>query len=221
MASNARRIIPPRGPSAVAPAEAGAETYHGLGLSHGMWGVVIFIASEVMFFAALFTAYFYLRAQQPEWAPPDAARPGAFPFRGDVGEILPTINTIILVSSSFVLQFGVNALKRGDRRGFIRMLALTIVMGTIFLAGQGYEYAKLFSEHLVPQSGLFGGVFFGLTGFHGAHVSGGVIFMGVVLLRALAGQFDAHRHLAVEAASIYWHFVDVVWIGLYSTIYIL
>ena len=120
------------------------------------------------------------------------------------------------------MQLGVNRLKAADRRGFIWLLVVTIVMGIAFLIGQfGLEYPKLIREHLVPQSGLFGGVFFGLTGFHGAHVTGGVIFMGIVLLRALAGQFTAHRHLAVEAASIYWHFVDVVWIGLYSTIYIL
>ena len=222
MASAAgRRIIPPRreGP---APVTTGPETYHGLGLTHGMWGVVIFIASEVMFFAALFTVYFYLRAQHPDWAPPGGQRPGAFPFRGELREIVPTINTIFLVSSSFTMQFGVNALKRGDHRRFVRLLGATIVLGAIFMIGQfGIEYPKLIGENLVPQSGLFGAVFFTLTGFHGAHVTGGVIFMGIVLLRALAGQFTAHRHLAVEAASIYWHFVDVVWIGLYSTIYIL
>ncbi|OLC56003.1 MAG: hypothetical protein AUH85_07780 [Chloroflexi bacterium 13_1_40CM_4_68_4] len=210
-----RRIIPPpREPSV--PVEA----MHGV--SHGMWGVVIFIASEVMFFAALFTAYFYLRAQHPEWAPPEGARPGVFPWTSrDIGDVLPTINTVILVSSSFVIQWGLGQLRRGNRRNFIRALVGTIVMGVAFLSGQGSEYSKLFAEHLVPQSGIFGAVFFGLTGFHGAHVTGGVVFFGVILWRTLAGNFSPRRHLAVEAASIYWHFVDVVWIGLYTTIYIL
>jgi len=210
-----RRIIPPR-------REPGGDVAATHGVSHGMWGVVIFIASEVMFFAALFTAYFYLRAQHGAWQPPEGARPGAWPFRGDASEWLPTANTIVLVSSSFVIQWAVGRLRRGDRRAFVRGLIGTLVLGVIFLVGQfGIEYPKLYGEHLVPQSGLFGGIFFGLTGFHGAHVTGGVLFFVVVLWRALQGQFDAHRHLAVEAASIYWHFVDVVWICLFTTIYIL
>jgi heme/copper-type cytochrome/quinol oxidase subunit 3 len=192
------------------------------GVSHGMWGVVIFIASEVMFFAALFTTYFYLRAQHPVWQPPEGGRPGVFPFTShDIGDVLPTLNTIILVSSSFVIQWAVGQLRRGNRAAFLRGLVATIVMGVLFLSGQGYEYSKLFAENLVPTSGLFGGVFFALTGFHGAHVTGGVVFFLVVLYRTFVGNFSPRRYLAVEAASIYWHFVDVVWIGLYTTIYVL
>ncbi len=208
-----RRIVPP--PREPVTAEGTP------GVSHGMWGVILFISSEVMFFAALFTSYFYLRAQHPEWAPPEGARPGAWPFRGEVSDWLPTFNTVVLLSSSFVIQYAIGRLRRGDRRTFVRLLGLTIVMGAAFLTGQGIEYSRLFREHLVPQSGLFGAIFFGLTGFHGAHVTGGVVFFLVVLWRALHGQFSAKRHLAVEAASIYWHFVDVVWLGLYSTIYVL
>jgi heme/copper-type cytochrome/quinol oxidase subunit 3 len=210
-----RRIIPPpREPSE--PIEA----MHGV--SHGMWGVVIFIASEVMFFAALFTTYFYLRAQHPVWQPPEGGRPGVFPFTShDIGDVLPTLNTIILVSSSFVIQWAVGRLRRGNRAAFLRGLVATIVMGVLFLSGQGYEYSKLFAEYLVPTSGLFGGVFFALTGFHGAHVTGGVVFFLVVLYRTFVGNFSPRRYLAVEAASIYWHFVDIVWIGLYTTIYVL
>ena len=210
-----RRIIPP-------PREPAADIEVMHGVSHGMWGVVIFIASEVMFFAALFTSYFYLRAHIGAWQPPEGGRPGVFPFTSrDVGDILPTINTVILVSSSFVIQWGVGQLRRGNRRNFIRALVATIIMGIAFLSGQGYEYSKLFAEQLVPTSGLFGGIFFGLTGFHGAHVTGGVVFFLVMLWRTLQGNFSPRRYLAVEAASIYWHFVDVVWICLYTTIYIL
>ena len=208
-----RRIIPP-------PREGEPiEVMHGV--SHGMWGVVIFIASEVMFFGALFTSYFYLRAQHPEWRPPEGERPGVFPFTShDIADALPTVNTIILVSSSFVIQWAVGQLHRGHRRNFIGGLIATIVMGILFLSGQGYEYSRLFAENLVPTSGIFGGVFFGLTGFHGAHVTGGVVFFLVMLLRTWRGNFSPRRYLAVEAASIYWHFVDIVWLGLYSTIYI-
>ncbi len=209
-----RRIVPPpREPEHV-------EAAHGV--SHGMWGVVIFIASEVMFFAALFTTYFYLRAQHPEWTPPSGERPGAWPFRGQTGEFLPTINTLVLLSSSFVIQWASGRLERGERKTFVRGLVAALALGVLFLIGQfGLEYPRLFRENLVPQSGLFGAVFFTLTGFHGLHVTGGVLFFIVVLWRALHGQFSARRRLAVEAASIYWHFVDVVWIGLYSTIYLL
>ena len=89
---------------------------------------------------------------------------------------------------------------------------------TAFILGQGYEYTRL---GFLPRDGVFAGVFFTLTGFHGAHVTGGVVFIAICLYRSLRGQFSANRHLAVEAASIYWHFVDVVWIGLFTTIYII
>ncbi len=220
-----RRIIPPRRPPAE-PALGGGPEGGRLGLTHGMWGVVIFIASEVMFFAALFTTYFYLRAQNPEWAPPaPAERPLVWPWhaaRGAaLGDAIPTLNTIVLVSSSFVLQWGIGRLRRGDRAPFIRALIATMVLGVLFLSGQAYEYSRLFAEDFTPRAGIVGGIFFGLTGFHGAHVTGGVVFFLVVLIRSLAGQFSARRHLAVEAASIYWHFVDLVWIGLYTALYVL
>lgn len=220
-----RRIVPPRRPPAE-PTGYGGEGGGGLGLTHGMWGVVIFIASEVMFFAALFTSYFYLRAQNPEWHPTYGERPIVWPWHAAEGAAFPadaivTFNTVILVSSSFVIQWGMTRLKHGDRGSYIRALVATMILGVLFLSGQAFEYTRLFGEEFTPRAGIVGGIFFGLTGFHGAHVSGGVLFFIVILVRALAGQFDAHRHLAAEAASIYWHFVDVVWIGLYMTLYIL
>ena len=110
-----------------------------------------------------------------------------------------------------------NAIKKGDRRRMIQLLIPTLILGTAFILGQGYEYTRL---GFLPRDGVFAGVFFTLTGFHGAHVTGGVVFIAICLYRSLRGQFTANRHLAVEAASIYWHFVDVVWIGLFTTIYI-
>lgn len=177
--------------------------------SIGMWAVVLFVASEAMFFAALFTAYFYLRGAIPDWQPVFGHKPS--------WEGLPIINTVILVSSSLTMQLGVWAIRKGNRTALRNWLALTVLMGVIFLAGQGYEYTQL---GFVPSDSIFSAVFYTLTGFHGAHVFGGVMFMAICLLRTLRGQFSANRHLAVEAASIYWHFVDVVWIGLFITIYI-
>ena len=177
--------------------------------SGGMWAIILFISSEAMFFAALFTTYFYLRTRLPAWEPVFGHKPG--------WEGLPLINTVILVSSSVTMQLGVLAIRKNDRRMLKTWLAVTFLMGLIFLAGQGYEYTRL---GFLPADGIFAATFFTLTGFHGAHVLGGVLFIGLCLLRGLRGQFSANRHLAVEAASIYWHFVDVVWIGLFLTIYV-
>ena len=176
----------------------------------GMWAIVLFVSSEAMFFAALFTTYFYLRARVPEWEPVFGEKPT---WAG-----LPIIITVALISSSVTMQLAVRAIARGDRRTCIRWLAITVFLGVAFLSGQAYEYTHL---GFLPRDGIFAGVFFTLTGFHGAHVTGGVIFIAICLYRALRGQFSAGRHLAVEAASIYWHFVDVVWIGLFATIYII
>ncbi|HTJ61150.1 MAG TPA: cytochrome c oxidase subunit 3, partial [Candidatus Saccharimonadales bacterium] len=123
-----------------------------------------------------------------------------------------------LVTSSVTMQLAVSAIKKGDRRRMLQWLIPTLVLGIAFVAGQAYEYTRL---GFLPKDGVFAGVFFTLTGFHGAHVTGGVIFIAICFYRGLRGQFTANRHLAVEAASIYWHFVDVVWIGLFTTIYII
>ena len=193
----------------------------------GMWAVILFISSEAMFFGALFTAYFYLRGRVPEWEPifqrciAEHCEKPAWNSQTEIfGVTLPivAINTILLVSSSFTMQLAINAIKKGDRRRLIRWMVPTIILGSIFLAGQGYEYTRL---GFLPTNGVFAGIFFTLTGFHGAHVTGGVLMNLYVLLRASKGQFTAKRHLAVEAASLYWHFVDIVWIGLFLTIYVI
>ena len=190
------------------PNETGLESQPSQ-FSAGMWAVILFVSSEAFFFGALFTTYFFLRARMPEWEPVFGEKPS--------WEGLPLINTVLLVASSFTMQFAVNAIKKGDRAGLRNWLIPTIVLGVLFLAGQAYEYTRL---GFLPRDGIFAGVFFTLTGFHGAHVTGGVIFNTIVFFRTLKGHFTARRHLAVEAASIYWHFVDVVWIGLFLTIYI-
>ena len=131
--------------------------------------------------------------------------------------VLPA--TIILVISSFTCQLGVNAIRRDDRAGFIRNIGVTLLLGIIFLGIQAYDYMVLGQEGLTLSAGPYGTTYYTLTGFHGAHVFGGVIMLAVVLYRGMAGQFSARHHDAVEATSIYWHFVDVVWIGLYLTLY--
>jgi cytochrome c oxidase subunit 3 len=186
---------------------------HG-GISNPVLGMLLFITSEVMFFAGLFGAYFSTRAAHNPWPPEEFDH-----ILNPLSLIL--VATIILVASSFTCQLGVSAIKRGDRRGFIRTIGVTFVLGIVFLVLQAYDYSLLFSEGLTMNAGPFGTTYFTLTGFHGAHVFGGVIMLGVILYRGTAGQFSARHHDAVEAASLYWHFVDVVWIILFSVLYLL
>jgi cytochrome c oxidase subunit 3 len=192
------------------------------GISNPVLGMILFICSEVMFFSGLFAAYFSTRAQAVSWPPPIGEGPDAerlmeaFNIKGEPWFALGL--TIILVASSFTCQFAVWAIRRNDRTAFIRFTAVTLVLGITFLVGQIYDYLTL---GFGLADGPFGTTFYTLTGFHGAHVFGGAIMLSVVLYRGMAGQFSARHHDAVEATSLYWHFVDVVWIGLFSTLYLL
>jgi cytochrome c oxidase subunit III len=179
--------------------------------SNMLLGVRLGIASEVMLFGALFAAYFVIRADSGAW-PPES-------FGGERPEILlPGINTLLLVSSSVTMQLGVWAAARGDRGRLLRWLGMTLGLGLVFLSIQAYEYAN---NGFGLRDGVFGSVFYTLTGFHGGHVLVGLIFIAIVANRARRGLVSAERHTAVEAASYYWHFVDVVWLFLFSTLYVL
>jgi cytochrome c oxidase subunit 3 len=188
------------------------------GISNVVLGMLLFITSEVMFFAGLFAAYFNIRANAAQW-------PTVNPETGEPFHlaILPLVGpaTVLLILSSFTCQFAVWAIRRGDRTGFLRNIAVTFVIGITFLVLQAIDYVELGSEGLTLASGTYGTTYFTLTGFHGAHVFAGVIMLGVVLYRGMAGQFSARHHDAVEAASLYWHFVDVVWVLLFSLLYLL
>ncbi len=195
-------------------------------------GMLLFITSEVMFFAGLFAAYFSIRAGYTElingtathvWPPTEFANL-LYPLpltteSGALNLILPA--TLILISSSFTCQFGVWAIRRDDHRGFIRAFAVTLVLGITFLLMQLFDYSVLMHEGLTMGSTTFGTTYFTLTGFHGAHVFGGVLMLGVVLYRGMAGQFSSRHYDMVEATSLYWHFVDIVWILLFSILYLL
>jgi cytochrome c oxidase subunit 3 len=205
--------------------ETGLESHPGR-FSLGMWAVILFISSESMFFGALFTTYFFLHARIPAWQPviqrcfEECEKPhwNALTHIGGFTLPLVAINTVALVSSSVTMQLAVNAIKRGDAAGLRKWLIPTVVLGVWFISGQGYEYLHL---GFLPDNSIFAAVFFTLTGFHGAHVTGGILMNALVLFRSFKGHFNARHHLAVEAASIYWHFVDVVWIGLFTVIYII
>jgi cytochrome c oxidase subunit 3 len=200
------------------------------------WGMGWFIFSEVMFFASFFGALFYARViampmlgdfdHKLLW--PDFT--ATWPNLGPAGYVepfatihpwpLPTINTLLLVSSGVWLTISHHAL-RADHRGKAAFwLFLTVVFGLTFVCVQAYEYIHAYHElNLRLDSGIFGSTFFMLTGFHGFHVIVGAIMLTVVLLRLLRGHFKPEHHFAFEGAAWYWHFVDVVWIGLYIVVY--
>lgn len=209
------------------------------------WGMSWFIFSEVMFFAAFFGALFYIRMWSGPWLGGEGAKgvanmlwpnfqytwpllntpdPKLFPGPKEVIDPwhLPLINTILLVTSSFTVTFAHHALKKANRKLLKIWLALTILLGVSFLALQVEEYVHAYTElGLTLGSGIYGATFFMLTGFHGAHVTMGTLILTVMLVRILRGHFDAEHHFGFEAASWYWHFVDVVWVGLFIFVYVL
>jgi cytochrome c oxidase subunit III len=187
-------------------------------------GTIVWLSSELMFFAALFAAYFTIRAVSPElWAENTALL--NVPFS--------SANTLILVLSSVTCQLGVFAAERGQvgRKGSVlnvggwglrEWFILTYVMGAIFIGGQALEYTELVHEDITLSSDAYGSVFYLTTGFHGIHVTGGLVAFLFVLGRTyLARRFTHEQAVTAIVVSYYWHFVDVVWIGLFATIYIL
>jgi cytochrome c oxidase subunit 3 len=177
--------------------------------SNMLLGVKLGILSEVMLFGALFTAYFVIRSESGGWPPAGQERPEL---------ILPGLNTILLLSSSVTMQWAVRAIGRGQVATMRLALRLTLLLGSIFILVQGFEFA---TNGFGLDAGVFGSTFYTLTGFHGAHVLAGLGFMAIVATRARRGLISQEHHTAVEAASYYWHFVDVVWLFLFSTLYVL
>jgi cytochrome c oxidase subunit 3 len=196
------------------PGVSGHDTVRG-GMDPALLGMMLFIASEVMFFAALFAAYFNARSTLPVF-PPEGYDHVLNPVP------IAVVATAILLLSSFTMQWGTSRIRKGDRTGLNRAVAVTLVLGVIFLAIQLYDYYELITvEQFGIDSGVYGTLFYTMTGFHGAHVLGGVVGLAVILSRGVAGQFTRRHHVAVEAVHYYWHFVDVVWVFLFLTLYIL
>jgi len=173
-------------------------------------GMLLFIASEIMLFGSFFTAYFFVRVVNgaPEWPPA--------PFHLPV--FVAGVNTVVLVTSSFTMHWATQSIKRGNRAGLQAAMVLTLALGLTFLLTQIREYTRI---GFTPQDGAFGSVFFGLTGLHGAHVFIGLTLLTFTTIRAFRGHFSPEEHRGVEIPGIYWHFVDVMWIVVYTTVYIL
>ena len=174
-------------------------------------GTIVWLSSELMFFAGLFAIYFTVRAQNVgEWPPP--------PTELNVPYAL--IVTIILVASSFTCQYGVFAAERGDVFGLRRWYMLTLILGTAFVLGQANEYRVLVTEHdTTIASSAYGTVFYMTTGFHALHVTAGLFAFVYLLIRTKLSKFTPAQATAAIVVSYYWHFVDIVWIGLFTVIY--
>jgi cytochrome c oxidase subunit III len=176
-------------------------------------GIYLFIASEVMLFGSFFSAYFFARVV--------VAGGEAWPPEGfELPVYLALLNTIILVTSSFTMHWALQSVKRNNRSGLVGGLALTFLLGLTFLLIQAREYTRIgFS----PGDNAFASTFFGLTGLHGAHVFVGLTLLLFALVRSIRGHYgpEPERHLGVELPGIYWHFVDVMWIVVYTTVYVI
>ncbi len=191
----------------LAPAFADTPT----GIPHRKLGVWLFLVSEVMFFTALIGAYIVLRLANPDWPVPSTVL--NIPLTG--------LNTFLLICSSVTLVLGFAAAQDGRKAVMCRWLVATVLLGSTFLGIQAFEYHKLVHEGLTPSSSIFGSCFFTLTGFHGLHVLGGVLWLITVTIKAFAGVYDDGRHLGIELAGLYWHFVDLVWIILFTIVYLI
>jgi cytochrome c oxidase subunit 3 len=206
-------------------------------------GMLWFIFSEVMFFAAFFGALFYARVLSVPWLGGEGkgvatnnllwnGYDGAWPTNGP-GMIgghfetipawsVPLLNTLILLSSGVTITIAHHALRAGHRKQLLIWLGATILLGASFLWFQAHEYIEAYTKlNLTLGSGVYGSTFFMLTGFHGMHVTLGAIMLTVIWLRCASGHFTKNHHFAFEAVAWYWHFVDVVWLGLFVFVYVL
>jgi cytochrome c oxidase subunit 3 len=192
------------------------EAHHGPPAAHQssrvdsrVLGMLLFIASETMLFGSFFTAYFFVRVTAgTSWPPPEFHLP----------VFIAGVNTAILVTSSFTMHWALQSIKRGNRAGLQAGLLLTFLMGLVFLLTQAREYSRI---GFATDDGAFATIFFGLTGLHGAHVFVGLTLLAFATVRAFRGHFSPEHHHGVELPGIYWHFVDVMWIVVYTTIYII
>jgi cytochrome c oxidase subunit III len=202
--------------AAAVPAGHGHEEHHGPPEAHRssrvdapLLGMLLFIISEIMVFGAFFTAYFFIRVVGgAEW-----------PAEGDVlPKLVAGVNTAILLSSSFTMHWALESVKAGNRRGLQAGIFTTLLLGFAFLFIQVNEYVHVgFS----PTESAQASIFYGLTGLHGAHVAIGLTLLAIVTVRAFRGHFTPEEHRGVEVPGIYWHFVDVMWVIVFTTVYII
>jgi cytochrome c oxidase subunit 3 len=170
--------------------------------------LLVVLGSETVFFGTMISAYLYLRASQPSW-------PFGHAQLTQFG--LPAINTLILLASAGTAALAFRAVRKGDRRGLLAWLNVTLLLGLVFIGAQVFEYIH---SGMTPSDQAFGGVFFTLMGFHALHMLAGELILGLVLARAQGGDFSTHRHTAVDVGIWFWYYVVAVWVVLFSVLYL-
>ncbi|MFC6757609.1 MULTISPECIES: cytochrome c oxidase subunit 3 [Haloarcula] len=188
--------------------ERGTDHHSGRTLKFAM---LLFLGSEVATFGAGFVYYFFVRGSDV-WLAADIP---------EVWGSLVIVNTLILIASSVTLHYSHIALRNGNRSRFLKLMGVTLLLGIVFIGGQVYEYYEfIVHEGFTIGEGIYGSAFYGLTGLHGLHVTMGAVLLGIVFVRGWYGQYSAERHTSVSTASMYWHFVDVVWVFLVVVLYV-
>jgi heme/copper-type cytochrome/quinol oxidase subunit 3 len=182
------------------------------GIPSGKLGMWIFLASEVMLFGSFISAYVILRTGSNLFV---------IPGREMLGVPLATLNTFVLISSSVTMVLALDAAQRGNQKGLVRNLIITLILAASFLAIKSYEYPHKWHEGITLSSGLFGSFYYTLTGLHMLHILGGMGFIGYILYYARRGRWTQDHHERVEYAGLYWHFVDLVWVILFPIFYLL
>ena len=186
-----------------APTATGLNTF-----KVGFW---VFLGSETLFFGSLISTYMVYKNESV-----------VGPYSHEILNIpLTSVSTFVLLMSSLAMVLALDAVQRNSRKGALIWIMATALLGSLFLGGQAYEFTEFYHEGLKLQTNLFGSSFFVLTGFHGAHVTIGVIWLLVLWLEAFKGRLPASRSLTLEIAGLYWHFVDIVWIVIFTLIYLI
>jgi cytochrome c oxidase subunit 3 len=188
---------------------AQALSFHEERRDHRVFGMWLFLASEIMFFTAFFASYIVIRS----------ASKGSIVQPLD--KVMGAINTTVLITSSLTMALGVLASKRGDRKALMNWLAATFGLACMFLVIKFFEYSAHFREGVYPGTDIFHAFYFLITGFHGIHVLGGMVTLAILWFRAKRGDFNTEYNDPIEIAGLYWHFVDLVWIFLYPALYLI
>jgi heme/copper-type cytochrome/quinol oxidase subunit 3 len=177
-------------------------------------GFLLFLISDCVLFSSFIFAYFYMRNSGQGWPPPGI-------HRLDVA--FAAVNSVILFGSGATMHYALENWKHGNFNRYANFMIATIILGAMFLGGQAYEYTNLiYKEHVTwAGSGIFGASFFTLTGMHGFHVSVGVIYLFILLLQSVAGVYTKNKYFGLTAGTLYWHFVDVIWVVLFSIFYLI
>lgn len=180
-------------------------------VDRGKFAIWLFLATEVMFFTGLIGTYIVLRNGTVSWPNPEERL--AVP--------LTAVNTFILIMSSYFMVRALQAIQAGNQRGLVQWLGATILGGSVFLGVQVYEYFELISHGSVPNFDIFWSTFYAMTGFHGFHVFVGIVWLTGLWIASVRGKFTRERHLAIELGGLYWHFVDLVWVLLFTIVYLM